>query len=304
MAYALTYRGIEGQAELYARIQRMLDGKWWDETGSAWVDAESAACDIALAESGTSPGQYSASAGFNPAKGGVYTVSVYTAAAILLMRTDCPYLPDQLTVLEIINNVQREMRLPQTGEVSFPTSAHAQLLLSFINKTMDLMMEHSPSASLKVSGSFQTMAGISYYPISPVNFPSGLDTLSRLQIGTYEPLLKMDDDQISDYRRNATAQGQPRYYRIYNRQGGTLIVDLADTPDASYTVDFSGLLRVSKLTAHTDIPPLDADTIQLGVLWMAKEDQGEEFQTDIAAFQAKISLHNPGGGAAGDVDFL
>lgn len=304
MAYALSYRGIDGQAGLYARIQRFFDGMWWDEVTASWVAVESADCDVALAESLTEPGDYSASAGMMPAKGGIYVVSVYTAAGLLLIRNECPYLSGRLTVLQIINNVQKEMRLPQTGEVAFPTSAHAQLLLGFLNKTMDLMMEIAPSPNLKINGAFQTVAGIRFYLIAPVNYASGIDTLTRLQIGTYEPLVMMTDEQMSNYRRTSSTQRQPLYYRIHSRQGGYLIIELADTPDASYTVEFDGLMKVSKLTAHTDIPLLDTDTIQLGVLWMAKNDQGEEFQIDLEAFQAKVSLQNPNGGVAGDVDFI
>jgi hypothetical protein len=83
-----------------------------------------------------------------------------------------------------------------------------------------------------------------------------------------------------------------------------MVLEFALTPDKAYVVDFKGLLRVSRLTAATDIPVLDSDTIHLGVLWMAKQDQGEEFQVDLAAFQAKMSLHNPTGGTSGDIDFL
>jgi hypothetical protein len=304
MAYALTYNGIEGQAGLYSRIQRLLDGKWWDETGSAWVAAQSAACDVALTESAILPGQYSALAGIIPARGGVYLVAVYTAAGVLLMQSECPNMSGQRTVLEIINNVQKELRLPQTGEVAFPISAHAQLLLGFINKTMDLMMEHSPSSSLKTSGRFQTIAGMAYYQISPVNATGGIDMVSRLQIPGSYPLSLMSDDQMKAYKDSCTEQNQPGVFRLHSRQGGALIIEVAPTPDAAYSVDFNGLLRVVSLTASTDIPLLDADTIQLGVLWMAKQDQGEEFQVDLAAFQAKISLHNPTGSIAGDVEFI
>lgn len=304
MAYAIAYNGIEGQAGLYARVQRKFDGMWWSESDVAWVPLESVVCDIALVESLTAPGAYSGVAGLSPAKGGIYTVSVYTSSARLLMSTDCPYLSTQRTVLEIINNVQRGLRLPQTGEVAFSTSAHAQLLLGFLNKISDLIMEHSPAAELKVSGSFQIVAGMPYYPISLVNFPSGIDVINRLQIGIYEPLVPICDEQMSEYRRSVTEQGQPLYYRPYSRQGGTMIVEVAPTPDKTYTVSFNGFLRVSRLTASTDIPVLDPDTIELGMLFLAKEDQGEEFQTDLAAFQAKNSLHNPNGGVAGDVDFL
>jgi len=304
--YTLSYNGIEGQAGLYARIQRLLDGLWWDESVLAWVvaDAYTIDGDIVMTETAESPGEYTAQAAFNPAKGGVYVVSVYTDGGVLLMRTDCPYLPNQRTVLQIINNVQKELRLPQTGEIAFSTSAHAQLLLSFLNKTMDLIMEHSPSSALSVSGAFQLTQGLQYFPVSPVNISSGIDTLSRLQIGSNEPLMLVTAEQLADYRRTFTQQGQPLYYRLYNRRGGSMIIEVAPTPDATYTVDFSGLLRVAQLANHDDVPMLDADTVQLGVLWMAKQDQGEEYQTDLAAFQAKISLHNPDGGAAGDVDFL
>lgn len=303
MAYAITYNGIEGQGGLYARVQRRFDGRFWDEASLLWAAAEAASCNVPLVETIGIPGEYAGSAAFDPAKGGVYAVAVYSAAGALIHRTEDTYLADQMTALQIINEVQRQLRLPQSPLVTDP---HAQLLLSFINEVMlDYMMEYIAWDELKVVGAFAVAAGVPVCRIAPIN-RGKVDVIRNLQIGTAGPLVKLNDEQFRAYRRGNPGQGQPIYYRQYGRAAGALIIELAPVPDAAYQIDYEILHKPEKLSGKDDVPILDQDTIILGVKYLAKKDQGDDVTGELAAFQAKLGLQGgtQGESNSGDVDFL
>ncbi len=285
--YAITYNGIEGLAGLTARVQRQADGKWWDAVAGAWVAAASSNCDIALAETAGTPGEYSASPAFNPSAGGIYVISVYDSLGALVLSTDDVYRPESMTAMQIVNAVQRELRLPVSASIN---EAHAQLILSFANKVMlDILTEDISWDALKVSCSFMTVAGMPFYAIRPVNTKS-VDVIKRLQIGTSEPLEKKSDDSFREYQRQHTTAAQPLVYRIYARAGGALIVEVCPTPDAAYRIDAEVLQKPEKLVNTDDIPLLDVDTILVGTTAMAKAEQGTPSQADQSTFQAKLAL--------------
>lgn len=285
MSYAITYRGIDGQSGLYARVQRTADGKWWNESSSLWQDSEAANCNITLTE-GSTPGEYTGSGGLNPVNGHVYAISVYDGAGSLLITTYEVYKTGQKTALEMINAVQKELRLPQS---TLMTEPHAQLILGFINAVSDLVMEPGAWHDLGVKGRLMTRSQVGIYGLNPVNVRY-VDIVRNLQIGDNPPLEKYTDEEFRAYKRSNTGTGRPVIYRIYGRAGGALLIEMAPTPDAAYGVDFEALQKQEKSSASTDKQLLDEETILRGTLAMARGEQGLSNATDIAAFQAKLEL--------------
>ncbi|MCL5238643.1 MAG: hypothetical protein M1353_12530 [Nitrospirae bacterium] len=285
--YAIKYNGIEGLAGLKARVQRKADGKWWDAVAVVWAAAASANCDLALAETGGTPGEYTANPAFNPSSGGIYVISVYDGLSNLMLLTDDVYRPESMTAFQIINAVQRELRLPLSASIN---EAHAQLILSFINKVMlDIIGEDISWDALKVSCSFRTVEGIRFYTIRPVNTVS-VDVVKRLQIGNDEPLDKKGDDSFREFQRVHTTAAQPLVYRIYARAGGSLVIEVCPTPDKAYQIDAEVLQKPEKLVNTDDVPLLDVDTIFVGTIAMAKSEQGTPSPADQSTFQAKLAL--------------
>ena len=287
MSYTITHNGLDGQAGLYARIKRIYDGYWWSESGSAWVASASAVCDVALSEG--SAGVYAASAGMTPMAGGLYAVYVYDASGNLVAMSEAIYQPSRKTALQIVNTVQRKLRLPQSTLI---TDAHAALMLEYANQIMlDFMMEKTTWDELKIKGAIGTRDGVSIYYVYPVN-AANVDYIRILQVGTDDPIEKLTDEEFRDYARTVSgSEGQPLYYRIVGRAGSALIIELAPTPDAVYQVDFEVLQKPVRMTAAGDIPALDDDTIISGALFLARQEQGEDFQTELGAFQSKLGLH-------------
>ncbi len=303
MSYSITYYGIEGQPVPYAIMERLLDGSFWDETNKQWVSASSSVCNITLIEDSATPGKYIGSASLNAANGGVYRITAFDNFGVMLTRNTVINKSDQMTALQIINEVQRQMRLPKSSLITEP---HAQLLLSFCNEVqVDYMLEFSTWDELKVTGSFALKAGVSKYMIAPVN-GGKVDSIRSLQIGTDKPL-----DNVKDYDFRAFCVAnqdshQPYIYRHFGRSGGGIIVEVSPIPDTFYQVDYELLQKPAKLVNATDVPILDEDTIILGVKYLAKKDQGDEFQAELATFNAKLGLQggNQTGSSSGDVEFL
>lgn len=285
MPYEIKYYSFEGRTGLTARVQRKADNAWWDEVADAWVAAESANCAIALAETSTQ-GEYSGQATFTPAAGNLYDLWIYAGATPLIVSEDT-YRPGRKTALQIINEVQQGLRLPQDGAINRP---HAQLILSFANKTLDLMKEAGVWDELKVSLSLYTADGVSLYYVNPPNTES-VDIVRSIRIGDSPPLVKRSDAEFRELQRvySGTKQ-QPLYYRHYGRAGRWLIIEVGPTPDQAYRLQGEILQRQERLLAAADVPLLDADTIVMGALALAKAEQGSDNADEAALFQAKITL--------------
>jgi len=285
VAYTITYRAVEGQTGLYARVQRKADGQWWDEVNDVWVASAGSDCDITLTEDSSKPGKYDGTANFSPSEVGLYVSYVYDSGGSLLASTENLYKPDQMTALQIVNEVQKQLRLPQSDIITRP---HAQLILSFVNDVMlNYMMEAAVFDELKVRGSIALKQGISVYQLWPVNV-AGVDVVRSLQIGRYEPLRKLSDEDFREYRRLVTTEGRPLAYRYYGRAGGALIIEVAPTPDSTYEMEYEVLQRPVKLVDAADVPLLDVDTIIAGTVLLAKIDMGVASQADMAEFQMKL----------------
>ncbi len=312
--FSITYRGLEGQPGLYARIQRKIDALWWDAIAKAWIAAPTANCNIALAEDANKDGVYTATDNnLLPKQGGIYRIHVYEAANAFICSSEAVNSSNRMSVLEIINEVQRQLRLPQSASM---VDAHAQLLLSFMNKVMlNFMMEAAVFDDLKVNGSIQLQKDISIYAISPLNV-SNIDVLQNIQIGTSAPLEKLSDDDFRDFVRVHTEEAsdntltpleaEPEAYRQYARAGGAIYIEVCPTPDQSYTADYALLVKPERVADGNDIPMLDQETIIEGVLLLAKEEMGIADQGDVDSFAVKLKgeIFSQGESNWGDVNPL
>lgn len=303
--YSLVYQGVEGQEGLYARIKRILDGSWWNEASEIWAASAAATSNIYLTESTNRPGYYLGIAHFAPMNGGLYAIYVYDASGNFLSMTEHIFRPLQKSVLTMINEVQRELRLPESSAVSEP---HAQLVLSFLNKVQsDIMMEAYVWDELKVSGAIATREGFSLYSLAPINGQT-VDMVRVLQLGTNEPLTKFNNDAaFRAFRRSNTSNNSPLAYRIYGRAGDALIIELSPAPDESYEqLNYELLVKPARMTAATDIPTLDSDTIIAGALMLARMEQGEDYTADLQAFQSKMGLRGEAQGDSnwGDIEVV
>lgn len=193
-----------------------------------------------------------------------------------------------MTVLEIINEVQRKLRLPVSAAL---TTAHAALLLTFINEVQrNYMLVDTVWDELKVYPSVNTVAGTATYAVSAPS--SGeLDSIRSIQIGINDPLVMLDDGDFLAHKRANTTQAEPKKYRHRSRTAaGVITIEVSSTPDAAYQMDVEALIKPPRVTLSTDVPLLDAETIILGVTWLAKKDDGNDDREEFAAFQTMNAL--------------
>ena len=125
-----------------------------------------------------------------------------------------------------------------------------------------------------------------------------------MRIGTNPPLEHKTDSDFREMKRVYTTIGAPLFYRIFSKEAGYVVVEFLPVPDGDYQVDTEILMKPPRLTMDSQEPMLDPDTIILGAIMLARKDQGDDFQTDLGAFQAKLGLQidNSGESNWGDVD--
>jgi hypothetical protein len=302
MAYSIFHKGTEGQT-LTATIQRVTDGYFWDNVAGAWVSLETPQCLVGLSE-GTTPGDYSVTIpALSPASGNVFRIKVYSGGVAQFYTEGLPYDPDQKTALQLINEVQKRLRLSQSASI---IETHAQLILGFINDTaLNIVAETAVWDALRFKGGFYTIPGVSIYPILLANALSGIDALRNLQIDI-SPIEKQSDREFRDFKRNYDTGdgGQPSIYRNYGRAGANLLVEVCPTPNAVYSVDFEGLLKVSALVAESDTSPLDQEALVLGAVMLSRDEGGEDAQGATTLFKMKLELINANEGESswGDIE--
>lgn len=293
--YDISYKGTEGQSGLYARIQRTADSKWWDEVADSWIATATADCNLTLTE-GATAGAYTGQADCNPAEGGIYKMHVYDSLDALVSYIEDVYKSGQLTALQIVNEVQKALRLPQSTLI---TEAHAQLVLSFLNEMQEIIMEAARWPELDLKGGIVLKDGFDIFRLYPTNTAS-VDIVKRLQIGNSAPLTLVSDEDFREAKRLVyTTDSQPMVYRIYSRAGGVLYIQVAAVPDQDYTVDFEALQKPERLINATDVPILDASTLILGGIAKAKDEQGTGDGLSLEAFKAKLSGQS---GNQGDIN--
>lgn len=292
--FPITYYGTEGQTGLYARIKRISDGRFWSVSGSAWVDSESAVCNVPLTESLT--GKYTGTAALTPRPGAKYEIAVYTSLNALLLTTRVMSAPSVMTALQIVQEIQKELRLPQSTDF---TDSHAKLVLSFINNVLvNILADETVWDDLKVAGTFKTVVGVSIYPVMPANVDY-VEVIRDLRVaGKSYCIGGMSDEKFRVYRAENTTPGEPRQYRREGRSGGMVFIEVCPVPDAIYSMDFEILQRPPRLTLVSDIPIVDAETVLLGAKVLAKESHGRSFDLDLPVFQAKKSSQTVDQGSA------
>lgn len=294
-------RSTESQT-LHACIQRIADSMWWNAVSSSWGVLEHVVCSIALTESSTSPGLYEGSASFTPQDGGLYDINIYDDVNVLVSSTEDVYNSPQLTALEIVNAVQQELRLPKSATFN---DAHGTLILALANKAITIMAENGPYPETKVKGSIGLVADIAIYSIFPVN-QGGADIIEDFRIDSGDPLVLVDDVSFREKKKETPDAGEPTFYRYYSRVGGGLVIEVHPTPEQAYVLDYEGILKTNRLINITDRPLLDVDTIILGTIAIAKDEEGLDSNSDYAAFQAKFTgiSETQGGIAVGDVEIM
>lgn len=301
MSYMITYNSIDGLTGMYAVVRRKLDGNYWNGTG--WVSDSQYLLAMPLSESTTIPGEYSHESGINPVNGGVYVVSIYSSAGVLLFESECLYQSRQEPILKTINTVQRWLRLPESGVI---TEGHAALLLGFANEVqLDYLADTCQWPEMRLRGAFTTSPGISVYSLSPLQ-GGKVDSVTELRIGTSEAFQKPSTDDFRYKIRVEKVSGQPDCYNNYGKAGKSLLIEVYPIPDGVYRVDFELLQKPAELVNAEDIPLLDQDALMLGIKYLVRKDQGEEFAPELATFQAKLALLQGTHGESQDteLDFL
>lgn len=192
------------------------------------------------------------------------------------------------TALQMVNRVQRKMRLPLSAAV---TAYHAALILEDINTVQrDLMLDGYVWDELKLLGYFETDATNYIYTLSG-STGQDVDVIRNMEIAGYDPLVKLPDEIFRQMKRSlGTTKNRPLYYRHHSRSDGDLRIELSPTPDAIYQIDTEILMKPSILTADSDLIILDSDAVFLGTLMLARKEQGQDIVTDLAVFQSKLAM--------------
>lgn len=286
MAYSIVHTDSPSLTNLYAIVQRSDDAYYWDVSGGNWVAIQAATAEITLAETPAGSGSYQASAAFTPIHGTIYTVFIYDGSDTLIVSTELVYV-EKKTALEIVNEVQKELRLPQSSLI---TEAHAQLMLSFANKVIQGPMMEAPDwPELILRGRLMLKQGVTMYTIRPVNGGT-VDFIETITPVGYEPLIKRQDGDFRVRKRgnDVSGQNQPTDYRIYSRAGGNLIFEITPAPDQNYEATYEARQQPGRLLAATDYSPLNDDLIIMGTLAVARTEAGQDSGLDNQAFAGKL----------------
>ena len=216
-----------------------------------------------------------------------------------------------MTAMEIIQEVQKQLRLPVSTSLSQP---HAQLLLSFINRVQrELMVEQTIWDELKAMDQFQVLYNNPYASVDAGELTPGvsaeIDRILYMQVydSGLPPLTKYNDDDFREYRRLNTELGQPKIYRIVGKNAFTIDIEVSPSPDKAYTIETEVLRKPKKLGVADagTTPELNLDAIIIGVKALAEHNQGTLDEIDLAALTGKLSSMggNDGISSWGDVDF-
>lgn len=205
-----------------------------------------------------------------------------------------------MNTLQMINEVQKSLRLPQSLEITDP---HAQLILSLLNRSQrSMMLEAATWDELKRYGAVALKPGSDTFIIT-LTTGDEIDYIRSIQYDSGEEIKKIDDDDFRVLKRNAQT-GKPCYYRNFSRSGNNVIIEVYPRPDVEYEAQVELMQKPPRLVNALDLPLLDADTIVLGALMLARAEQGENAQTELMSFQAKVGLliNNSNESNWGDMD--
>ncbi len=290
MAYSLSYKAVRAKTTLYAVILDKETSLFWDEVNVAWVDTLDSDCNLALTESGTEPGVYTGSATFTPQNGGIYQISVFDSADTDYQMDTIEVYPSKTkTVLQVINAVQLELRLPQSSAL---TDKFAQIILANMNKVLlDLLPEKQIFDHLKVQGSFTINSARPLYRLSPVNVDT-VESITFLRRPDMTYITRAKDDitfrTAADSYNASLTYSSPEWYRIAQRDHGLPILEFTPAPDVAYIVSYEVLKQAKELTAVTDYVPLPR-VIQAGALMLTKQSQNRDASAEAALYEATLS---------------
>lgn len=204
----------------------------------------------------------------------------------------------ELTALEIVNEVQRDLRLPQSVDFN---SAHAKLILSFVNRVQrDMMAPFCNWLELKVYRQFTAAVGVSKYKPSK----DELNALTYIEIIGNEVKKCRTDEGFRAVK--STTNGTPTHYRIrsFNPANGLFEIEFNRPADALYNVDYEGYAKPPVLEVEGDIPVLNPETIVVGTILVAKGKQGQDVTLDLEMWRTNFGSIAADTNQGGDVDFL
>lgn len=286
MAYPLTYKAPTGKT-LKAVIKDLETSLFWDQTNSVWVAVETAACQIPFTE-GSDKGFYTGTGGITPTKGGIYEIKVIDSNdANYQVITKEIFSPKSKTVLEVVNSVQTELRLPSSATI---LDSMAKIILAKMNTILMVTLPDSNIFDhLKVEGSFTISSGRTIYRVSPINVDT-MDRVTVLKDSDGKVIPQFDDENFKALAQGyitSAVTGKPAGWRIANRDYGFPIIEFAPAPDATYAVSFEGVKAPKELTAATDyvINPL---VIKNGALMMVKLELGRDASVDAGVLGTAI----------------
>lgn len=192
-----------------------------------------------------------------------------------------------MTLLEIVQEVQRRLRLPVAALI---TEAHAQILVSFVNEVQrDYMVESAAWGELMKGGSFPTVASNDKVTVT-LDAGDEIAGFASLQIADNPPIIHESDERMRGLVRSYSGTpSRPLHYRIWSRSGASMTFQFAPTPDQAYTVTAEAFKKPPRLSAAGDVPALDDDLIVLGVTALAKKEQGDDFTPDLAMFREALA---------------
>ena len=288
MAYALSFKTVREKTTLYAIIQDRETSKFWDENTDTWVDAIVVGCRLALTES-PDKGVYTGSATFTPVNGGVYQISVFDSGdAEYQMDTIEVYPSKTKTVLQIINDVQLELRMPLSSAI---TDNFAKIILAKMNTVLlEILPERNIFDHLKVQGSFTINSTRPFYRISPVNVDS-VETINYLRrpdlVFINKAANDLDFKTIADSANASLAYGAPDLYRISQRDAGFPIVEFTPAPDVAYIVSYEIIKGAKELTTASEYVPLPR-VLKAGAHFLMLKSQGRDADVEADIFERAL----------------
>lgn len=293
MSYPLSYKTVTGKSGLYAVIQDYETQLYWDEVANAWVESITSDCYLTLTES-SEKGVYTGSAAdLTVVNGGTYQITVFDSGDSDYQITTLITTPAKTeTLLEVVNGVQRALRMPVSSGIT------DQLSLAIIQKVNDVLTTMLPGNSiyehLKIKGSFATKSGTDLYRISPVNV-SGISSIIYLRNPDLSflrgPLSDSDFRALKDIYNAEFNYTMPTVFRIAGFDGGYPMVELFNNPDDTYIISFEAVRKLPKLTAATDYVFLP-DVARLGATMMMKMDMGRDYKMESGLFAQALEVAN------------
>ena len=287
MAYPLSYRAPTGKT-LKAVVKDLETGSFWDQTNSVWVAAETAACQIAFTEG--SAGFYTASGGLTPVQGGIYQLKVLDSndTTYESLTTEV-FTSATKTVLQVVNAIQLEMRLPQSSAL---TDNFAKIVLAKMNKILTIVLpESNVFEHLKVQGSFTINNQRALYRVNPVNAVA-LETINFIKRPDLTVVQRAADDMkfrhMADHYTQSGLFSAPRLYRIAQRDYGFPVLEFTPAPDKAYLLSYEGVKSAAELTLATDFVPLPA-VVQAGAHMLYLQGLGRDATAETGIFNMALS---------------